>query len=566
MARRILPHAPSAALQDALLAMGEIVVDETTGDIRIGDGATLGGNPAGKMLKQSLSSSTAALAIGTADGPLQDVLNGKAPFLLTPPAAQVGAVIQTIVQAIEERDLTPEKFGAVGNGVADDTDAFERLIAAAIATGKVIRLSPRKYRITRTLSVIEEIRMIGSGASTDTGSVLINDTGGSGVLFNISVGAGRSIIGLEMAHFVVTTPGSYELGWNWGGTAFYIDTAPGVTIHNSAWRHIRVLNHHGGWMFGGVFYQCSMENLFVTGSHPQTGNVKGPTFGFKSHSFQDITYNYFNTLEVTNLQDGGMAYDISSHFSTFNNLTCDGPLYLNSPGGRAMGVVCEHFTPASASHNGNAVMNFTNFRTIMNPAIRAVPSARAPIGIFVGGNSFTLVCPEFNEGAPGNANAGIPTIPVYLDGKGIILGAICSLATVKIPLTGPGGLNGTVAINADAITDWSLVQIPDGTWTPTFPNWEVAPTVSAARWSRNGKDVTLYINANGGKTGTDGKIGGVPFPASDVVGGVGHGAGMGKFFAGAIPATSSEIQGITPGVDLETSLVYWQFTVTYRIA
>lgn len=44
MARRILPHGPQTALAAALLAMGEIAIDETLKTLRVGDGSTLGGN------------------------------------------------------------------------------------------------------------------------------------------------------------------------------------------------------------------------------------------------------------------------------------------------------------------------------------------------------------------------------------------------------------------------------------------------------------------------------------------------------------------------------------------
>lgn len=47
MTRRIIPHAPGATFASTVLAVGEIVYDETTGQIVTGDGATAGGNPVG---------------------------------------------------------------------------------------------------------------------------------------------------------------------------------------------------------------------------------------------------------------------------------------------------------------------------------------------------------------------------------------------------------------------------------------------------------------------------------------------------------------------------------------
>lgn len=49
--------------------------------------------------------------------------------------------------------LTPQQFGAIGNGVADDTSALQAMIDAAVKTNGEIELGRAKYRFTKTLRI-----------------------------------------------------------------------------------------------------------------------------------------------------------------------------------------------------------------------------------------------------------------------------------------------------------------------------------------------------------------------------------------------------------------------------
>ena len=73
--------------------------------------------------------------------------------------------------------VTPQMFGAKGNGTTDDTDAFRQ----AIASGKLIFVPSGVYRITDTLNIDKQILIDGNGCE----SSIIEFTG-SGYLFNIS--------------------------------------------------------------------------------------------------------------------------------------------------------------------------------------------------------------------------------------------------------------------------------------------------------------------------------------------------------------------------------------------
>ena len=55
--------------------------------------------------------------------------------------------------------VTPEMFGAKGDGIADDTNAFKQ----AIAIGGILKFGNKTYRITETLVINKPIKIIGGG-------------------------------------------------------------------------------------------------------------------------------------------------------------------------------------------------------------------------------------------------------------------------------------------------------------------------------------------------------------------------------------------------------------------
>lgn len=108
--------------------------------------------------------------------------------LLLPRRAVLGGAVLTAASAafawrgsIEDSDIhvTPEQFGAVGDGVADDGVAFRRACQHCAATGQHLRLSRRRYRNSR-LEVHGSFDVIGEGAVIDylgIGNTLIGGLG-----------------------------------------------------------------------------------------------------------------------------------------------------------------------------------------------------------------------------------------------------------------------------------------------------------------------------------------------------------------------------------------------------
>lgn len=73
---------------------------------------------------------------------------------------------------IENVYVTPEMFGAVGNGTTDDSSAFNACIAKANETGKYVLLSSKTYLIGNTLMDNSDINIIG----VNTTIILGNNT------------------------------------------------------------------------------------------------------------------------------------------------------------------------------------------------------------------------------------------------------------------------------------------------------------------------------------------------------------------------------------------------------
>lgn len=71
---------------------------------------------------------------------------------------------------IENVYVTPEEFGAIGNGTTNDSSAFNACIAKANETGKYVLLSQKTYLIGNTLTNISDTNIIGINATIILGN------------------------------------------------------------------------------------------------------------------------------------------------------------------------------------------------------------------------------------------------------------------------------------------------------------------------------------------------------------------------------------------------------------
>lgn len=95
---------------------------------------------------------------------------------------------------IENVYVTPEEFGAIGDGEVDDSRAFTECFARANANHKYILLSNKRYLITNTLTNISNTNIIGINATiilgNNTFTKQINNCVLSNITFSRAVGSG----------------------------------------------------------------------------------------------------------------------------------------------------------------------------------------------------------------------------------------------------------------------------------------------------------------------------------------------------------------------------------------
>lgn len=165
---------------------------------------------------------------------------------------------------MEESGHNVRQFGAKGDGVADDTSAFTRAIAAAKLDGRpvIVPCATDAYRITSTINVDFGLKMRGDGTSPygpsgpwnnrQKGSWLKLDHSGAGFSFKLNNGSGfisgasiRSI-GTMRSHADPTTvgwtPTVYDFDFLFNNTDFFMED---VMLLN-AYKGVRLENGNAG--------------------------------------------------------------------------------------------------------------------------------------------------------------------------------------------------------------------------------------------------------------------------------------------------------------------------------
>ena len=228
-------------------------------------------------------------------------------------ASGAGAVARTSQSKMQDT-VSPEDFGAVGNGVANDAPAW----LLALATGKpILCAGGRTYAFTAALGMFESVVDIDLNGSTmkPTGAIIgFNSSTSAAATTTVSSGANigstsivvASATGLAVGQWIVLSSNdalhsvnSYPPSWtkivDIAGTTITLDNALAVTYPGA---YTTTLN-----AYAALKDSFSLRNGTIDGSaSTYTASSGGAMYvsGFESANIQDVVVKNFTQISANN--------------------------------------------------------------------------------------------------------------------------------------------------------------------------------------------------------------------------------------------------------------------------
>lgn len=296
------------------LASGELAWALDTQELYIGNGAVAEGAPAvgnTKVLTElDLSANGNVLNL------IQHIYKVNTPGIQTGPTPNA-PVARTLQDRFDDR-VTASNFGAVGDGVTDDTAALQRAIDQlflndtiskssvdtpdGISTRVTLTIPAGKYLITDTLYVPSYTSLIGAGADktifyyTGTGPVIefVNDNSDPGAPDSL----GNTLGNTQPRQIILSD------------LTLYTDTfnQPGIVLNAVRDSLFNNMIIKGAW--GGTFSSDSKGivmnavSALVTTERNVFNNIVISGFSHAVYSKQDILGNTFNNCYLTDCRQG----------------------------------------------------------------------------------------------------------------------------------------------------------------------------------------------------------------------------------------------------------------------
>lgn len=292
------------ALQDQLLIASRTLrapVGETFADLPAASGRALrvlGFDAQGApILLSRTDDGGAALAL--------DLLGGGGSSLVGFQQSGSGAVARTVQDKARE-SVSVKDFGAVGDGVADDTSAIQAAIdAVTLAGGGVVVAPPGAYLIAGDgiINIKANVILRGAGAATR----FVSGTGGRNgnhVFVYLKDGAAIEDCRLSGSNFIRQSGGPDFIAFNKVGiTTQGAATGVGIRVRNVGFEKFG---------FSHVFVFDGHRNVTITGCY---------TFGTQVGSYANVDANYevvsWNaTLDAGKLADGSQAYCLTNFYNS----------------------------------------------------------------------------------------------------------------------------------------------------------------------------------------------------------------------------------------------------------
>lgn len=416
--------------------------------------------------------------------------------------------------------VTPEYYGAVGDGINDDTDALVNAINAAHREKLPLFLGRKDYFVTRTLPVYSGTIWQGSGMpyqSTETLSVLSVATSGSDMI--IFFNDPNNIISHRLLDGdPLKTSGFADSGNNGLFAVQSVDTtAKSVTVNNSSAVAVAAAGSSAEGrltlLTGGTIIR--MTNLGNGSTHTgdrfvdATGirNLKWADFGFvgpginsvfggglrfrRTADNRAITGYHFNNIRLEHVAMDGLRFDqlIHSYLGHLRISRCvgDGILFKGAPniGGATTSVHID--SPYIQNCRRGIASYISAYCSISNPVIEG-----ASVGYFfdraIGLTIDAMGSETIKFDRSGQSNG---TTAVFSDSYGLVLNSP------------------TVYYNTEE-DEWSKASIifvdpkrrvesPLGVINGGHIHWSVGPKISilGTRWDATTDTGRLYVDVSG---------------------------------------------------------------------
>jgi hypothetical protein len=274
--------------------------------------------------QQSLFSNALRLYLNQVDNFTQEIGNANN---INYNEGSTGAVDRTVQNKLQE-SVSVKDFGAVGDGVTDDTAAIQAAVDYISTNGGRLYFPSGKFLISTTITIEKSGVWLEGSGSADGGTWIVNGTAnlpaikfGDGVNLFYSNGISQMLFGQKSG--VVATAGNCGVMFNKCGTCLisdvYVSSFPaalydGFVFENISQTQILTIRAQN-CLNNGVVIKGDSLDLYVTNSRADSNGNNGWDIKFSNGLYFVNCTAYGNELRAWDIQTGsGSTYSTNNLF------------------------------------------------------------------------------------------------------------------------------------------------------------------------------------------------------------------------------------------------------------